>query len=161
SATDVLDCLRTTRWDLFTAVAGIEGERAGDATQLIRDVVTWLKTDEHALAGGLAPKKSEGDGPAPKPPTPPQTPTPHPDQARATAARTRPEAVGPGRFGSGGAALLAELVHDRSATAPAIGGSSPLPDHDRVDDRGGAAMSVGALSPQQLRSIVEEKWERD
>jgi hypothetical protein len=82
SATDVLDCLRTTRWDLFTAVAGIEGERVGDATQLIRDVVTWLKTDEHALAGGLAPKLSEAEGRAIKLLTPPKTATPKP---------TRPE----------------------------------------------------------------------
>src|SRR5262249_30552440 len=56
SATAVLDCLRTSRWDLFKAVADIQGERAEDAAKLLQDVVSLLKTDEHGLAGGLAPK---------------------------------------------------------------------------------------------------------
>jgi hypothetical protein len=91
SARSVLDCLRATRWDLFTAVAGIEGDRADNASQVIRDVVTWLKTDEQGVAGGLAPKLSEAEGRAirlltpPKPvtPKPPkQTETPQPEPGR-------------------------------------------------------------------------------
>jgi len=62
SARDVLECLRTTRWDLFSAVSGIQGDRADDAANLIKDVVTWLKSDEHALAGGLAAKLSDAEG---------------------------------------------------------------------------------------------------
>ena len=78
SATGVLESLRATRWDLFTAVAAIQGERAGDAAQLIRDVVTWLKTDEHALAGGLPSRMSEAEGRAIKLLTPPKPVTPKP-----------------------------------------------------------------------------------
>jgi hypothetical protein len=62
SARDVLECLRTTRWDLFAAVSRIEGDRAPDAAKLNQDVVGWLKADEHAVAGGLAAKMSEAEG---------------------------------------------------------------------------------------------------
>jgi hypothetical protein len=83
SAADVLDCLRTTRWDLFTAVAEIQGERAGHAAKLLQEVVTWLKTDEHGLAAGLASKLSDAEGRAikllkPIPPPPPPPPGPEP-----------------------------------------------------------------------------------
>ena len=65
----------------------------GTRRQLIRDVVTWLKTDEHALAGGLAPKMSEAEGRAiklltppkpvtPKPPKQPETLQPEPGRSR-------------------------------------------------------------------------------
>jgi hypothetical protein len=39
---------------------------------LIQDVCSWLKTDEHALAGGLASKLSEAEGRAIKLLTPPK-----------------------------------------------------------------------------------------
>ena len=55
-----------------------EGERPGMRRKLIRDVVTWLKTDEHALAGGLASKLSEAEGRAIKLLTPPKPVTPKP-----------------------------------------------------------------------------------
>ena len=76
SARDVLECLRTTRWDLFSAVARLEGDRAADAAKLNQDVVGWLKTDEHALAGGLTAKLSEAEGRAIKLLTPPPPPDP-------------------------------------------------------------------------------------
>lgn len=76
SAKGVLECLRTTRWDLFTAVSAIRGERDGDAVQLIKDVATWLKTDEHALASGLASKMSDAEGRAIKLLTPPKATDP-------------------------------------------------------------------------------------
>jgi hypothetical protein len=84
SAEVVLECLRSTRWDLFTAVTDIQGERSGDASKLIREIVAWVKTDEHALAGGLASKMTEAEGRAirllapPKPikPDPPIRPDP-------------------------------------------------------------------------------------
>ena len=75
SARDVLECLRTTRWDLFSAVSRIEGDRAADAAKLNQDVVGWLKADEHAVAGGLAAKLSEAEGRAIKLLTPPTPPT--------------------------------------------------------------------------------------
>ena len=76
SAKDVLDCLRTTKWDLFNAVTQIQDHRQIDATQLIKDVCIWLKTDEHALAGGLSSKLSEAEAKAIKLLTPPKVITP-------------------------------------------------------------------------------------
>jgi hypothetical protein len=72
SAKATLDCLRTTRWDLFSAVAQIQDQRKTDAELLIQDVSSWLKADEHALAGGLANKLSEAEGRAIKLLTPPK-----------------------------------------------------------------------------------------
>lgn len=79
SAKPVLDCLRTTRWDLFSAVSQLQDELKSEADRLIHDVGTWLKTDEHALVGGLASKLSDGEGRAIKlltPPKPPVVPPP-------------------------------------------------------------------------------------
>jgi Family of unknown function (DUF6079) len=59
SAATVLGCLRSTKWDLFSAVAQLTDHRKTDADLLLEDVRSWLKDDEHALAGGLAPKLSE------------------------------------------------------------------------------------------------------
>jgi hypothetical protein len=73
SAKSVLECLRTTRWDLFSAVAQISDDRRTEAGLLIQDVQHWLKTDESALAGGLANKLSEAEGRAIKLLTPPKT----------------------------------------------------------------------------------------
>ena len=92
SAATVLQCLRSTRWDLFQAVLQIAGDRKTDSELLISDVRTWLSTDEHALAGGLSNKLTDaetrairlltpptpappstdvtGDGPKPLPPLP-------------------------------------------------------------------------------------------
>ena len=78
SAKGVLESLRTTRWDLFSAVAAIQGDRAAAAQKLIEDVVGWLKTDEHALAGGVASKLSDAEGRAIKLLTPPPPPKPDP-----------------------------------------------------------------------------------
>ena len=72
SAKAILDCLRTTRWDLFMAVGQIQDQRKADADLLIQEVSKWLKTDEHALAGGLASKLSEAEGRAIKLLTPPK-----------------------------------------------------------------------------------------
>jgi hypothetical protein len=74
SAKPVLESLKNTRWDLFQAVSAIQGERAGDAALLIKEVASWLKTDEHALAGGLASKLSEAEGRAIKLLTPTKPP---------------------------------------------------------------------------------------
>lgn len=76
SAKSLLDCLRTTRWDLFTAVAQIQGERKAAADVLIQDVRRWLMMDEQALAGGLASKLPEAEGQAIKLLTPPPLPLP-------------------------------------------------------------------------------------
>jgi hypothetical protein len=78
SAKATLDCLRTTRWDLFSAVAQIQDQRKADADLLIQDVSKWLKSDEHALAGGLASKLSEAEGRAIKLLTPPKVANPDP-----------------------------------------------------------------------------------
>jgi hypothetical protein len=88
SAKGVLDCLRTTRWDLFSAVALLDDDRQTDADLLLQDVRSWLKTDEHALAGGLAAKLSEAEGRAirlltpPKPVEPPKPKPPQPPGAK-------------------------------------------------------------------------------
>ena len=86
SAKAVLDCLKATRWDLFSAVAQIEDARKTSADLLIADVRSWLRSDEHAIAGGVAAKLSEAEGRAIKlltppklplvPPAPPVTPVP-------------------------------------------------------------------------------------
>lgn len=78
SAKATLDCLRTTRWDLFTAVGQIQDQRKADADLLLQDVSKWLKTDEHALAGGLPSKLSEAEGRAIKLLTPPNIVDPDP-----------------------------------------------------------------------------------
>jgi hypothetical protein len=72
SAKAVLGCLRTTRWDLFTAVGQLQDERKVESDRLIQDVCTWLKMDEHALVGGLASKLSDAEGRAIKLLTPPK-----------------------------------------------------------------------------------------
>lgn len=81
SAADVLGCLRTTRWDLFSAVAKSPDERRTEAQLLLADVRTWLQTDEHALAGGLAAKLSEAEGRAIRLLTPPAPASPGPAAA--------------------------------------------------------------------------------
>jgi hypothetical protein len=79
SARAVLECLRSTRWDLFTAVARLEDQRKTDADLLIQDVCSWLKMDEHALVGGLAGKLSDAEGRAIRLLTPPPPPPPPDD----------------------------------------------------------------------------------
>ncbi|RLS69396.1 MAG: hypothetical protein DWI01_08430, partial [Planctomycetota bacterium] len=71
SAKAILESLGRTKWDLFLAVAQIQGQRKADADQLILDVSGWLKMDEQALAGGLASKLNEAEGRAIKLLTPP------------------------------------------------------------------------------------------
>ncbi|XZE35695.1 hypothetical protein SH501x_001218 [Pirellulaceae bacterium SH501] len=72
SANEVLECLRTTKWDLFAAVAQIQDQRQIDAAQLLKDIAIWLKTDEHALVGGLASKLADAEAKAIKLLTPPK-----------------------------------------------------------------------------------------
>src|SRR5271157_4595166 len=56
----------------YQAVSRLEGERAADAAKLDQDVVGWLKTDEHVLAGGLAAKLSDAESRAIRLLTPPK-----------------------------------------------------------------------------------------
>jgi hypothetical protein len=84
SAAAVLGCLRNTKWDLFSAVAQLTDHRKTDADLLLDDVRSWLKVDEHAIAGGLAPKLSDAVDRAirlltPPPPISPPPPPPQPD----------------------------------------------------------------------------------
>ena len=72
SAKAVLECLGRTRWDLFSAVSQLADHRKTDAELLVQDVCTWLKNDEHAIAGGLAGKLSDAEGRAIKLLTPPR-----------------------------------------------------------------------------------------
>lgn len=74
SAKAILECLRTTRWDLFSAVGKITGDKKAEADQLLEDVRTYLKTDEHALAAGTASKLLEAESKAIKLLTPPPEP---------------------------------------------------------------------------------------
>ena len=125
----------------------------------IRMCVGWLKTDEHALAGGLASKLSEAEGRAIKLLTPPKPVERKPhettDPARGGRQWSKIDSGTKDRLTSEEWSTTAEEL------APEAGCESPLSAHDPLDDRGGAAMSVGALSPQQLRTIVEDKWQRD
>lgn len=75
SAKAVLECLKGTRWDLFSAVSQIEDARKTNADLLLDDVRLWLRSDEHAVAGGVASKLSEAEGRAIKLLTPPKQPT--------------------------------------------------------------------------------------
>ena len=97
SAKGVLESLRTTRWDLFSAVAAIQGDRAQAAQKLIEDVVGWLKTDEHALAGGVASKLSDAEGRAIKLLTPPPPPKPEPEKPEPKPDPKRWSVLGRGR----------------------------------------------------------------
>lgn len=85
SAKPILDCLRTTKWELFSALALIQDHRKTEIDLLISEVGNWLKSDEHALASGLAGKLTEAESRAiklltppivvvPDPPAPPITP---------------------------------------------------------------------------------------
>ena len=87
SCDKVLGSLREpNRWALFEAVAQITDKRKTDATLLLDDVRSWLKTDELAL-GGLAEKLIEAERRAielltpPKPQTPQPQPQPEPERA--------------------------------------------------------------------------------
>ena len=53
AAGEVRACLGATKWDLFKGVAGLEGERATEATLLLDDVRSWLRADELAVTRGL------------------------------------------------------------------------------------------------------------
>ena len=87
-AKSVLESLRTTKWDLFSAVAMIAGAQKAEADRLLQDVCTWLKTDEHALAGGLASKLTEAEAKAIELLTP--TKQPVEPQPRAEVPRAKP-----------------------------------------------------------------------
>jgi len=82
SAAAALACLRATKWDLFSAVSQLADHRKTEADLLLDDVRSWLKADEHAIAGGLAAKLSEAENRAirlltpPKPTDPPPLPPP-------------------------------------------------------------------------------------
>jgi hypothetical protein len=90
SAAAILDCLRTTKWDLFHGVSQLSDERKTQADLLLQDVRSALSMDELALAGGLAAKLSDAESRAirlltpskpaePTPPAePPQPPPPKP-----------------------------------------------------------------------------------
>jgi hypothetical protein len=88
SAAAVLACLRTTKWNSFSAVAQLTDHRKVDADLLLADVRSWLKVDEHAIAGGLAAKLSEAEDraiglltppkPSVNPPVVPPAPPPRP-----------------------------------------------------------------------------------
>jgi hypothetical protein len=72
SATSVLDCLRSTKWDLFSGVAHLGDDRRTQADLLLQDVRSALSTDELALAGGLAAKLSDAESRAIRLLTPPK-----------------------------------------------------------------------------------------
>jgi hypothetical protein len=103
SAKAILDCLRSTRWDLFSAVAQIQDHRKTDADLLIQDVWSWLKADEQALAGGLASKLSDAEGRAIKLLTPPKIVEPIPPLPPIDPPKPRP---GWKQVGSGSKARL-------------------------------------------------------
>jgi hypothetical protein len=90
SAKSLLDCLRTTRWALFSAVAQIQDERKPDADTLIQNVVKSLKADEHALAGGLASKLSDAEDRAIKLLTPPKPVDNNPQQQQVEPVKPKP-----------------------------------------------------------------------
>ena len=72
SAKGVLDGLKATRWDLFSAISQIDDIRKSNADLLLDDVRSWLKVDEHALVGGVVAKLAEAEGRAIKLLTPPK-----------------------------------------------------------------------------------------
>jgi hypothetical protein len=78
SVAAVLACLNRTRWDLFQGVARITGDRESEAKALLRDLLTWLKNDELAIAGGLAAKLEEAESRAVELLTPPKPVPPGP-----------------------------------------------------------------------------------
>jgi hypothetical protein len=78
TAKAILECLGRTRWDLFAAVVQLQDHRKTEAELLLQDVCTYLKTDEHALVGGLASKLSDAEGRAIKLLTPPKVIDPIP-----------------------------------------------------------------------------------
>lgn len=98
SAKPLAECLRTTRWDLFAAVAQIQDHRRTDAELLLREVTGWLRADEHALAGGLGERLTGAEGRAIKLLTPPKAVAPDPTPPPVDPPKPRPgwKAVGSG-----------------------------------------------------------------
>jgi hypothetical protein len=86
SAKAVLGCLKSTRWDLFAAIGQIQDARQCEANALIKQVQTWIETDEHALVGGLAAKLTDAEGQAIKLLTPatPARPTAYTPEIEST-----------------------------------------------------------------------------
>ena len=80
SSSSILDCLRNTKWDLFAGVANMTDARKTEADLLLQDVRSWLTTDEHAVAGGLAAMLSEAENRAIKLLTPPKPVLPDDDE---------------------------------------------------------------------------------
>jgi hypothetical protein len=117
SVTAVMDCLRNTKWDLFSAVSRLQDDRRTQADLLLGEIREILKADELAIAGagGLGKRLADAENQAialltpPKPivavvppaaPVPPLPPLPpvrdqrKPEQAQqwkqvATAAHAR------------------------------------------------------------------------
>ena len=127
---------------------------------LIQDVWSWLKTDEHALAGGLASKLSEAEGRAIKLLTPPKPVDRMPQLPHIDPLKPKP---GWKQVGSGSKARLTntESIIGNEVDSSEAGTESEAAPHRPMDAGGGVAMSVGTLSSQQLRSLVEDKWQQD
>lgn len=83
SAAAILQCLRSTRWDLFSGVALLADDRRLQAEMLLQDVCTALCTDELALAGGLAAKLSDAESRAIRLLTPPKAAVANPERGTA------------------------------------------------------------------------------
>jgi hypothetical protein len=125
SAKSLADCLRTTRWDLFAAVAQIQDHRRTDAELLLRDVTGWLQADEHALAGGLGEKLTGAEGRAIKLLTPPKAVEPDPKLPPVDPPKPRPgwKAVGSGgkaRMGNAEAIAEAKAILARLEQNPTL-----------------------------------------
>ena len=121
SAKGVLECLRTHA--LGFVLGGVADRRTSGRrmpTCSSRMSVTWLKTDEHALAGGLASKLSEAEGRAIKLLTPPKPLT------RCRPSRPLPPVPGKkwSQVGTGRKDRLTskDWRDDRRGTAPEAGG---------------------------------------
>jgi hypothetical protein len=125
SAKALLECLHTTRWALFSAVAQIQDEQKPDADTLIQEVGKWLKADEHALAGGLATKLSDAEGRAIKLLTPPKVVDTDPLLPRIEPPKAKP---GWKRVGAGGKTRMshAESISETQALLRELEGNPKL-----------------------------------
>ena len=159
SAKAILECLRTTRWDLFSAVAQIQDERKTDADTLdsgcvrvgsrltnMRWLVDW--PSKLSEAEGKSDQAAHAAQAVDAIHCPRSIPEPKPGWKQVgTATKTR---LSHAESISETQGLLQELEEQSEAAA-----------HRPMDFGGRVAMSVGTLSSQQLRSLVEDKWQQD
>ena len=167
SAEEVLGCLRSTKWELFTGIAGLTDGRRTEAGLLLQDVVSWLTTDESVLPSGLCSKLPDAERRAIALLTPPKP------SGGGVPAPAAPGGVsdGPSNSSDGSNGEISLSGGRTGLTADEAG---PLLREllDRLERESslrltlkwsleGREMSSGTLNAQQIRTVLGDRWGTD